>query len=208
MARSTSTDTRYLEKKDGKYRVVVSVPRGLHAEFSTKLKHPLHTDSLAVANQLKWQVVAELKARLSGALKRGGRDPLAREALNIAALRSRAQTHEDRANIKDGISVRLDQILGSPVSVEHLPSGVEEAVHDPERVRQAKAYADLAYGKAIPLAHHHPEYLKGLTVKPRTRADDERALRYLEDWCSQNRVPPTLHAINRKVAMLLISTES
>ena len=38
-------------------------------------------------------------------------------------------------------------------------------------------------------------------MKPRTRADDERALRYLEDWCSRNRVAPTLQAITRKVVM-------
>ena len=118
MSRATSSDTRYLERKDGKFRVVVSVPRSLQREMGTKLKQALYTDSLASANTLKWQVVAEMKAKINAALKRGGKDPLVREALTIAALRSRAQTPEDHDNLDAAVSIRLDQIAGlrSPFS--------------------------------------------------------------------------------------------
>jgi hypothetical protein len=62
MARPKHADTRYLELKNGKYRVTVAVPRALQGKLGTKLKRPLNTDSRATANTLKWAVVAELKA--------------------------------------------------------------------------------------------------------------------------------------------------
>ena len=49
MARPKHADTRYLELKNGKYRVTVPVPRALHAKFGTKLKKPLNTDSTELA---------------------------------------------------------------------------------------------------------------------------------------------------------------
>ncbi|WP_062115005.1 DUF6538 domain-containing protein [Aureimonas sp. AU40] len=201
MARAAPADTRYLENKDGKWRVVVSVPRALHPEMGTKLKRSLNTDSLAVANRLKWQVVAEFKAAIEAALKRGGKDPLAREALAIAAMRLRAQTVEDFAHLDDALALRVEEIAGRPLREEHHPGGVVEVVYDPQREQDAKLFAQMATGAATPLGHFHSDYLKHQTVKPRTRADDERALKYLEQWCAQNRVPPTVQAITRKVAV-------
>jgi hypothetical protein len=53
MARPKHADTRYLELKNGKYRVTVAVPRALQGKLGTKLKRPLNTDSRATANTLK-----------------------------------------------------------------------------------------------------------------------------------------------------------
>ena len=50
MARPKHADTRYLELKNGKYRVTVAVPRALQGKLGTKLKRPLNTDSRATAN--------------------------------------------------------------------------------------------------------------------------------------------------------------
>jgi hypothetical protein len=61
VARPKHSDTRYLELKNGKYRVTVAVPRALQGKLETKLKKPLNTDSRATANT-KWAVVAELNA--------------------------------------------------------------------------------------------------------------------------------------------------
>jgi hypothetical protein len=88
MARPKHADTRYLELKNGKYRVTVAVPRALQGKLGTKLKRPLNTDSRATANTLKWAVVAELKAIID----RVGRDVpqedhLTREALELATHR-------------------------------------------------------------------------------------------------------------------------
>src|ERR1700722_3558749 len=88
MARPKHADTRYLELKNGKYRVTVAVPRALQGTLGIKLKRPLNTDSRATANTLKWAVVAELKAIID----RAGRDltqgdHLTREALELATHR-------------------------------------------------------------------------------------------------------------------------
>ena len=71
MARPKHADTRYLELKNGKYRVTVAVPRALQGKLGTKLKRPLNTDSRATANTLKWAVVAELKAIIDRAGREG-----------------------------------------------------------------------------------------------------------------------------------------
>jgi hypothetical protein len=79
MARPKHADTRYLELKNGKYRVTVAVPRALQGKLGTKLKRPLNTDSRATANTLKWAVVAELKTIIDRAGRerpsRGSPDP-------------------------------------------------------------------------------------------------------------------------------------
>jgi hypothetical protein len=41
MARPKHADNRYLELKNGKYRVTVAVPRALQGKLGTKLKRPL-----------------------------------------------------------------------------------------------------------------------------------------------------------------------
>jgi hypothetical protein len=92
MARSKHADTRYLELKNGKYRVTVAVPRALQGKLGTKLKRPLNTDSRATANTVKWAVVAELKAIID----RAGRDVpqgdhLTREALELCHSSSHHQ---------------------------------------------------------------------------------------------------------------------
>lgn len=68
MARSGANDKRYLELHRGKWRVTVAIPKELQGHFgTTRLKQSLKTDSLTVANQLKWPVVAEMKAALAQA---------------------------------------------------------------------------------------------------------------------------------------------
>ncbi|EIM25237.1 tyrosine-type recombinase/integrase [Microvirga lotononidis] len=187
MARSTATDKRFLELKSGKWRVTVAVPRDLHGELGTRLKKPLHTDSLAVANVLKWQVVGELKAVIEQTRKKngGGRDPLIREALEIAAIRSRAETGEEYARLNDlnlEIESRAEIIAGK----------------DPDAARQ---YAEIAHGQATPIDLHHETFVTQSKTKARTQADDRRAIAYLKQWCEQNRVRPMIQAITRKAAV-------
>lgn len=52
MPRRSSSDTRYLEQNGGTWRVTVALPRDLRAKLGTRLKRPLHTDSLTVVNRL------------------------------------------------------------------------------------------------------------------------------------------------------------
>ena len=113
MAKPKHADTRYLELKNGKYRVTVAVPRALQGKLRTKLKRPLKTDSRATANTLKWAVVAELKAIID----RAGRDVpqgdhLTREALELATHRVTVRDAQELAQLDEEIARRADEMLG------------------------------------------------------------------------------------------------
>jgi hypothetical protein len=110
MARPKHADTRYLELKNGKYRVTVAVPRALQGKLGTKLKRPLNTDSRATANTLKWAVVAQLKAIID----RAGRDVpqgdhLTREALELATHRVTVRDDQELAQLDEEIVRRAAQ---------------------------------------------------------------------------------------------------
>lgn len=202
MARSSDTDTQYLEQKSGKWRVTVAVPRELQKELGTRLKRPLNTDSLAVANRLKWAVVAELKAAISGAASATGKDRLTQEAIGLAALVAKAKSEEEREDLDDVIASRAEEIAGKPIGRDFDPeTGEPVPVLDPQREQQAEAFMAVARGKATPIAYYHDAYCAGLRVKARTLADDHRAIKYLAAWCEENDISQTVQAINRKIAV-------
>jgi hypothetical protein len=61
--------------------VTVPVPRKLQAKVGkTKLKRCLKTDSLRVANSLKWPIVSELKKQIRLSVQGTVHDPLLEEA--------------------------------------------------------------------------------------------------------------------------------
>jgi len=201
VGRSSDRDKQHLEMHHGQWRVVVSVPRALHERLGTKLKRPLRTDSLAVANRLKWAAVAEMKAMIAEVEDGEGRGALMREAVRMAELRRLAKDHAEVENLDLGIELRADELAGRPVAVEADPeTGAEVPVLDPERERLAGHYAAIARGEATPLGHYHEAYMASLSVKPRTLGDDKRAIAFLLSWCEANNVRPTLEAITTKVA--------
>jgi hypothetical protein len=182
MARASAADTRFLEQKNGKWRVTVAVPRDLRSVLGTRLKRSLHTDSLAVANRLKWQAVSELRANIESARKKsgGGRDPIRREAVEVAAYLARAQTAEEREDLQAGIIIRAEQIAGRPIGSQEDPiTGDAIPVYDAERERRAGEYVALARGEATPIELHHELFIGQSNTKSRTRADDRRALGFL-----------------------------
>ncbi|MBO6508399.1 MAG: tyrosine-type recombinase/integrase [Roseibium sp.] len=202
MARTSSTDRRFLELHGGKWRVTVSVPRDLHNKLGTKLKRPLHTDSLAVANRLKWPVVAALKEGIEKARGHSTGAPHIDEALMMAGLLRSAKTYEEKESIRDGIQIMGDTLLGSEVSERLDPvTGEPQPVYDAQREKMAGQYVRIATGMATPVDLHHGQYLDQLTVKPRTRANDERAMRYLKEWCETEGIEPILQVFSRKVAV-------
>lgn len=206
MAQSASTETRFLEMHSGKWRVVVSVPRSLQPKLGTKLKRSLDTDSLAIANALKWRVVAELKAIIAEAQgeKSDLREARTRAALNILKRRRAIIDPLELNEIADETAHVAAELLGDPIGTEAGPDGELQEVFDPSREAMANSFFDVASGRAVPIDLYRPDYLSQLKVKPRTRADDERAVVLLADWCRTNSIPATLQAITRKVAMRFV----
>jgi hypothetical protein len=200
MPRPSSASTTYLEKKNGKWRVTVAVPRDLHRKLGTRLKQSLHTDSLALANKLKWQVVGELRAAIEHARSTTGKAALTREAVAIAAMRTRANDVGEKDELDEAIVLRAEEIAGKPQSVEHIPGVGPVYQYDADRERQAHDFAALARGDATPIELHHDHYLSQATTKRRTQADDKRAIKFLLAWCDKHRVKPVLQAITPRVA--------
>lgn len=200
MARSASQDTKFLECKNGKWRVSVAVPRPLQARLGTRLKRPLKTDSLAVANRLKWGVVAEFRAMIDEAVSGSPTDPLVVEAMELASARARSRDPEALELLDEGILMRAEELRGDPVQEEEDYGGGPLYLYDPDRERRAGEFLKLARGEEIPVALYHDDYLKQSTTKRRTKGDDERALRFLEAWCAREKVEQTLQAITRKRA--------
>ena len=201
MPRRASADKQFLEWHGGKWRVVVAVPRALHKRLGTKLKKSLNTDSLAVANRLKWEVVASLRGIIHDAtMQEGGAgSSLTVEALEIAAARARADA--DAALLDEVIDMRGDELRGDPIRTDVEPvDGGPEYIYDPERERRAGLFVAMARGEATPLAHFHKQYLEQRTTKARTKGDDVRAIGFLTAWCEQNGVRPVLQSMIRKLA--------
>lgn len=202
MPRSSSQDRRFLELHGGKWRVTVSVPRDLHDKLGTKLKQPLHTDSLTIANRLKWPVVGKLKERIESARGAASNAPHIADALHMAELRKQAKTEEERESVVEGIYLTAEMLRGRVVGEELDPAtGEPEPLYDPDKERQSGEFARVALGLATPLDLLHGRYLEGLTVKARTKADDERAMKYLKQWCANEGVTPVLEAFNKKTAV-------
>ena len=188
-------DKRYLEKIGNQWRVVVAVPRSLQTELGTKLKRALHTDSLAVANAKKWSIVELLKRDILRARGETTQDTLVQDAIE---MREEAKCWKNDLSHGEIVGFIAEDILGDPVSRD--PHTLAP-IFDPERRRRADLYVNIATGRSTPLTSlvqqwHEQE----VNCKARTKADDMRALRYLEAWVTANKVSPTLEAITRKVA--------
>lgn len=185
MPRPSHSDTRYLEKHRGKYRVSVGVPRPLQGALGTRLKRPLNTDSLAVANRLKWSVVAELRAMIEKAR-------LEAEGKGTAAVAEAMQWREALAEEREtGAEPVMSELLSDRAYELEAERGTDTA----------RAFVEVATGKATPLDAFHDDYMAHQHTKARTQADDKRAIGYLKEWCEKERIPLTVEAITRKVAV-------
>ena len=204
MPRTVATDTRWLERHGGVWRVTIAVPRDLHYKLGTRLKHSLRTDSLAVANRIKLQAVHELRAQIEYAREVASGKPRAviREALELAAYRRRASCDEEHHEISKAVLEREATILAAGSREAQDPeTGDWDPIYRPEQIALARDFVAVASGTATPLSLHHGLFMEKSHVKPRTKADDVRALRYLAERCEKNRVQPHVEAITRKTAM-------
>lgn len=184
----------YLERHGRGWRVVVSVPRQLQHEFGTKLKESLPTESLTEANQLKWPVVARLKATFHSQQQVGpSEQEIITEALTWRAQQASGLPIQDDDTFYD----RADDIRGAPTRSDSPP---DEPVYDGERTRLASLFVGVARGRVTPLNTLVAEWHQQATRKERTKREDRRALELLSRWCVAGSVTPNVEAIERRVA--------
>jgi hypothetical protein len=90
-SRSSSGDTRYLERHGQQWRAVVYVPRHLRPIIGkAAFRRGLKTDSLAVAQVKRWVAVAEFQAAIAHAearAKAAPLDPITADALGSPCQR-------------------------------------------------------------------------------------------------------------------------
>lgn len=200
--RRASIDRRWLELHGGKWRVTYSVPARLRELVgATKIKRALKTDSLAVANELKFAVISTIKEQLR-ALERlgkveGERSRVLRDAAKIADELQGLPYEARQEIVKDAVQQRMYQILGKPVGHRTVqPLFAEDSVYDEEetvievyangRQELADQFVSVALHGRKPIANADLQYKAvRLKVSPRTRDDHDRALRMLAAFCIQ-----------------------
>ncbi|MEO3387082.1 tyrosine-type recombinase/integrase [Mesorhizobium sp. CAU 1741] len=204
LARSAANDRQYLEPHRGKWRVTVSVPIGLREKLGTRLKHPLGTDSLAMANAMKWPIVHEFKAQIAQAA--GSGTDLRAVAEEFRRQRKTAKSDAEADEVETGISITIDALLGREVGTEVDPySGEETPIYSLDKLKQVETFKRVLDGNATPLDEPHKLYMCQLTVKPRTKSDDRRAIALLQRWCGEREVPPYLQSFpTRKSAVAFV----
>lgn len=197
-------DRRYLKKHGNQWIVVIKVPERLRKAIGkAHLKHPLHTDSLAVANREKFRIVASLKEELEKAeaeLRRRAKaapDLLADEALQWreAVLRSEDNPsfyayEDDEGNvIEDGHDITLSLVRDRA-----------EEIAMKEGMARANDFHAVAIGQATPIAKLIDKWLAERPMKPRQQVDYRRAVEKFAGWLAATRLPASIEAVTRKMA--------
>lgn len=197
------SDRRYLEKHGKQWRVQVRVPPRLWETVGKKkLLVPLHTDSLANANRLKWDAVAKLKAVIRAAER--GTPSKPGDALTDEALRWRHDIeHEKPRTIEvtdsaSGVAVETD--------LHMLPDLLIERAEEIEEQRGAEAAASfykIASGTETPITSLIDHWLtERADMKPRQRADYRRAVTKFGEWS-----PMGIEGVTKKIAGRYIGQE-
>lgn len=196
-------DKRHLKKHGNQYLVILKVPARLREIVGkVHLKHPLHTDSLSLANRDKHKHLAAMKERLAAAerelARRSGKsaDGLAAEALDwreaIAEAKEAAATDPDRGwdeHSEDGHDLMLSNLADRSEEIERR-----------EGTARALAFNQIARGEATPIAPMIDAWLAEKPMKPRQRTDYHRAVSKFVDWLAEARRPSTVEACSRRVA--------
>ena len=149
-------DRSFLQWHGQSWRVQVAVPARLRAVIGCAvLYHPLHTDSLAVANREKHKHVHLLKKRIEEAVRTPAADPLTEEAI---------QWRESAG--EDYTSTLLEQRYEELVRSQGQPT--------------ADAYVEIATGRAMPITTSLiEEWIAERQMKPRQILDYRRAVKKL-----------------------------
>ncbi len=177
-------DKRFLELHGSQYRVKVKVPDAARPVLGkAHLKVPLHTDSLAKANMLKWPVISRLKAEIDAArhiaeAKAAGGDPVVVEAMQW------------REALVDGDEVTSDILL---------PDRAEEIAHR-HGVDAATTFVKVAKGKATPIAPLLEPWLAEAKYAGRTDVAYRQAVAKFLEWMEATSHSAIVETVDRRTA--------
>jgi hypothetical protein len=184
MATRARKSASYLHWHGQSWRVQLAVPARLRETIGCAvLYHPLHTDSLAIAERTKHRAIAALKDRLQaaeGALKRRARgDPLVAEGRD---WRQSFKDDDEDAYTSTALEARWEEVAKA--------QGEEKA----------DILASIATGRAMPIGPLSDQWLAEKPLKGKQRLDYRRAVAKLETWMAGKSMPPTLQAITKQTA--------
>lgn len=199
------SDKRYLEKHGKQWRVQVRVPPKLQEVIGKKrLVVPLHTDSLANANRLKFDIVAKLKAEIRAAEKGVTKktDTITDEALSWRDSIQREKPTIQYVDIGEEEEVPTEYFL---TREEFLPERAQE-IEAERGAEAAQAFFKIATGEATPITAIINLWLaERKDMKPRQQVDYRRAVTKFSDWLSSANLAATIEAITRKTVGRYIS---
>lgn len=183
-----TSPTSHLERHNGKWRVVISVPKSVR-EYIGKahLKESLNTSNLATANLLKPAVVARLKHQIEEAMFLIQRGPEFDEARAIRAANNRA--------LNEAVPfARLDRPNASTAPLLVL-NGAPSSGGSPPFVN----VPTTTPGKTTPLKKHMEEFTGDHGYQPKSVMEMERTLIRLGKWLVRRGLWQTLEAVTPEI---------
>lgn len=199
-----AADKRYLKWHGNQWRVNVKVPDRLRAIVGkAHLIHPLHTDSLIIANRDKYQHVAAFKEQLQKAerqlkMKAGvPADPVTEEALGW----------RDSINASDATqcSSLVEEMDGNERESEgdvfrSLLADRAEEIERRDGYATARDFYDVASGKVTPISPLVEPWLAHKDMKPRQVLDYRRAAHRFAAWLGASKLPQSVEGVTRRIA--------
>lgn len=194
-------DYRYLSQPRGDgtaWYVTVEAPRTLQKVMGRKrLVRSLQTTDINIARAARWKAVSELKAFIEAAKRpaKDQHDPLTQEAMSWREAIAAADHSAEREVYIDRIADRAHELHYAGRS--SLP---EHEEFDDEQADEAKAFFDLATGRATPLDAYLERWLSGSGYQERTKADARTALQQLQDWCASEKRRAFIESVDDRMA--------
>ena len=198
----------YQRGRSANFYARVRVPPVVSALLGSHLEKTLETSRLAEARRRLPVVMADLRKRIEGA----------RSDLGADAEKARPTTADERArwwqahlnergidlrsdlptDVAEGIAADVEDLRGRVVGEEEYPDGSVEPIY--ENDAEALRFVDLVYGRALPIGRELARFLAEKEYPARTADKFRRALRRLEDYLRDERLPDDAARLARETA--------
>lgn len=207
----------YLEKRGQGFVAVVEVPPAKRVAVGAKrLKKGLGTRDKHIAKARLLKALLELHARIEELCRRRPEtDPVAAEAL---AYREHLQSVKSGGGVyapsrlfdpDTGLEEDIEVEIAGDIIIDEIQMR-GDAIRQEQGPARAKAFADMAFGKATPLLHHMETWLaepgkRGTLRAPRTVREYRGMMEAFRDWLAAEGHGSTVEAVSRKVAGAYVS---